>query len=154
MGIVLGLQAFTCINTGTMAAPVWVEVENIRDEAVNLETALSDITTRKANGWRLEVGTLSEGSIDFGMVYDTEDAVGFTPIQEAFFNKTRVQMGFFDGDPNGSGNTYNGLIGGFSVTQFNINRNLEEAMMVDVSIRAREDDAGDGPQWITVTNPA
>ena len=152
MAVVLGLQAFTCINSGSTATPVWVEISNIKDETLNMDTALSDITTRAANGWRLQVGTLSEGTIDAGMIYDTEDTVGFVPIQTAFFAKTRVLMGFFDGDPNGSGNTYNGLIGGFSITNFTINRQLEEAMMVDTTFTAREDDAGSGPQWVTVTN--
>ena len=152
MAVVLGLQAFTCINSGTTAAPVWETITNIKDETLNMETALSDITTRAANGWRLQVGTLSEGTVDGGMIYDTEDTVGFVPIQTAFFDKSRVLMGFFDGDPNGTDNTYNVLIGGFSVTNFSINRQLEEAMMVDTTFTVREDDEGNGPQWITVTN--
>lgn len=146
MSLVLGLDAVTAQNTGTTAAPVWVIMDNIRDETLNLQTALADVTTRAANGWRLQVGTLSEGTIDTQILYDTTDA-DFEALHDAFFNKTRILMGFFDGPPTTPGSQ--GLIGGFSVTNFSINRALEEAIMVDISLTARENDVGAGPEWFT-----
>jgi hypothetical protein len=152
-GIVLGLNAVTVENTGTIAAPVYVEIKNIRDEAMNLETALSDVTTRASNGWRMQVGTLSEASIDGQMVYQAGTNQEFENMRDAFLNKSRILMGFFDDDPAAAGQTVNGLVGGFGVTNFSIGRQLEEAMMVDVTFTAREDDQGDGPQWVTIVNP-
>ena len=151
-GVVLGLNAVTAENTGSTAAPVWVIINNIRDETLNMETALSDITNRAANGWRLQVGTLSEASIDTQQVYQAgATQTEFHNIRDAFLNKSRILMGFFDDDPAASGETVNGLTGGFGVTNWSIGRELEEAMMVDVTFTAREDDEGNGPKWETLT---
>ena len=153
-GIVLGLNAVTAENTGTTAAPVWVILVNVKDETLNMETTLSDVTNRAANGWRLQVGTLSEASVDTQMIYQAGPGqTEFDNIRDAFLNKERILMGFFDDDPAASGSTVSGLIGGFGVTNFSIGRQLEEAMMVDVTFTAREDDAGNGPQWLTIVNP-
>lgn len=152
MSLLLGLNAVTARNTGTTAAPVWVIMTNIKDETINMETALSDVTTRAANGWRLQVGTLSEGSIDTQILYDTEDA-DFQAIMDAFMSKSRILMGFFDDDPAAAATTVNGLVGGFGVTNFTINRQLEEAVMVDVTFTARENDEGNGPSWEELVNP-
>jgi hypothetical protein len=151
-GIVLGLNAVTCLNSGTTSTPVWEIITNVRDETMNMETALSDVTNRASNGWRQQVGTLSEASVDTQMVYQAgANDTQFIQIRDAFLNKSRLLMGFFDDDPAASGETINGLAGGFGVTNFSIGRQLEEAMMVDVTFTAREDDAGNGPQWITLT---
>lgn len=145
--LVLGLNAVTAINSGTTAVPVWEILTNIRDETLNMDTALADVTTRAANGWRLQVGTLSQGSVDTQMLYDTEDT-DFQTIQAAFLARSRILLGFFDADPATTGTQ--GLVGGFGVTNFTINRQLEEAMMVDVTFTARENDVGDGPSWVTI----
>ncbi|MGB5334397.1 MAG: hypothetical protein WBN07_02170, partial [Woeseiaceae bacterium] len=142
-GIVLGLNAVTAENSGTTAAPVWEIIVIVRDETLNMETALSDVTDRAANGWRLQVGTLSEATVDTQLVYRAGDATAqpqFVNMRDAFLSKTRILMGFFDGDPelaNIPASEYtNGLVGGFGVTNFSIGRQLEEAMMVDVTFTA------------------
>lgn len=145
--LVLGLDAVTAINSGTTAVPVWEILTNIRDETLNMDKALADVTTRAANGWRLQVGTLKNGTVDTQMLYDTEDA-DFVTIRDAFLNDTRLLMGFFDGDPAVTGTQ--GLVGGFGVTNFTQNRQLEEAVMMDVTLTVRENDEGEGPSWITI----
>lgn len=153
-GIVLGLDAVTAINTGTTVTPVYSIVTNVRDETLNLDTSLADVTNREAEGWRLQLATLTEASVDFQMVYKAGIGhVNFEYIRDAFFGKYRILMGFFDDDPAAAATTVNGLIGGFSVTNWTVGRELEEAMMVDVTCTAREDDAGGPPQWITIPNP-
>ena len=153
--LVLGLYAFTALNSGTTAAPVYTELLNTKDETLNMESALSDVTTRAANGWRLQVGTLSDASVDTQALYKAGTDANFDTIRDAFLNKTRILMGFFDGDPAGAGagNTVSGLTGGFSVTNFTQNRALEEAIMVDVTYTVREDDAGNGPVWTKYATP-
>ena len=148
MAIVLGLNAFTHRSTAfDVTTPLWVTVTNIRDETVSLDTSLADITTRKAAGWRLQVGTLSEGTVDANVMYDTSDA-DFTAFQDAYFNKTPLLMAFMDGDIAVTGNQ--GLKGAFMVTTFGINRQLEEAMAIDITFTATADDLGAGPIWFTV----
>ena len=160
MAIVLGLNATTLRNSevaGSIADAIassanWKIVTNIRDETLNMDTSLADITTRKAAGWRLQVGTLSEGSVDCNILYDTAD-LDFQAFQTAFFAKSMILMAFYDVNPKtlGLGETSSGLKGGWSVTNFTINRQLEEAMMVDVTFTVRDDDLGFGPSWDTIT---
>jgi hypothetical protein len=150
--LVLGLNAVTAENTGSTATPVWVVVTNTKDETLNMETALSDVTTRAADGWRLQVPTLSDASVDTQMLYLSQDPT-FNRFRDSFLNKTRLLMGFFDDDPAAAGTTVTGLTGGFSITTFSLGRELEEAMMVDVTFTVREDDTGSGPQWTSIVNP-
>lgn len=149
--LVLGLNAVTAENTGTTATPVWEIITNTKDETLNMETALSDVTTRAANGWRLQVPTLSEASVDTQMLYLAQDPV-FTRFQTAFLNKARILMGFFDDDPDAEDTIVAGLTGGFSITNFSTNRSLEEAIMIDVTFTVREDETGAGPEWVNIDN--
>ncbi len=150
--IVLGLNAVTAENTGSTATPVYAIITNVRDETINTDTALADVTNRAANGWRPQVATLSDLTIDTQMVYKANDTV-IEGIRDAFFAKTRVLMGFFDGDPADAAvaSEVSGFTGGFGITNFSINRGLEEAMMIDITFQVRDDDAGDGPVWTTYT---
>ena len=152
--LVLGLNAVTAENTGTTATPVYEILTNTKDETLNMETALSDVTTRAAKGWRLQVPTLSDASVDTQMLYLAQDPV-LLRFQTAFLDKARILMGFFDGDPDeaDTDNKVSGLIGGFSITNFSTNRSLEEAMMIDVTFTVREDDTGAGPQWVNLDAP-
>ena len=145
MALVLGLNAKSYIGTGTVAVPVWATpIGDMRDETLNMNTALADVTTRDAKGWRLQVGTLTEGTVDGQILYDTAHA-DFNTIKNAFFGKTSLMMGFFDGPVATQGTQ--GLVGSFMVTNFSIPRMLEEAMMVDVTFTATSDSAGNPPAW-------
>ena len=61
----------------------WIEIANIRDNNLNLETGEADVTTRGNNGWRQTIATLKDGSVEFEMVYNTSDAA-FTAIKDAW----------------------------------------------------------------------
>lgn len=135
MAFVLGLNAKTYQNTGTYGSPTWTLRGNVRDVTINLELATADVTTRGGGGYRQVLGTLAEGSIDFEMIYDTEDAL-FIALKDAFENRTLIDMAFADGVlPNpGAGNTTTYFRAEFSVTNFTVNQPLEEAMTVSVSL--------------------
>ena len=147
---VLGLNAKTYL-AGTIASPVFTnEVETIREETVNLERATTDITDRRADGWRLQAGTLKEGTVDMQMIYEPGNA-DFTAFQNAFFNGTQVVLAFMDGDATVAG-TYYGLLGAFEVTSFSQPRQLEEAIIVDITLTpVLEDTTDTPPTWHTAT---
>ena len=148
---ILGLNAKTYIGSGTVATPVWGAPDGlVRDETVNLTTALADVTTRSAQGWRLQVSTLTEGTVDGQILYDTTNT-DFDLIRSAFFAKLSLLMGFFDGLVTIPGSE--GLVGAFMVTNFSIPRMLEEALMVDVTFTATADSAGKPPAWKTIPTP-
>jgi len=145
MGIKLGMEAKLYRNTGTYAAPVWVELTNVKDLTLNLEAGEADVTTRGNAGWRATVATLKDGSIEFDMVWDTADT-NFTAIQSAFFNNTTIEFAVLDGDVTSSGSQ--GLRATMSITKFTRNEALEES--IAVSVTAKPTYATNAPEWMTV----
>lgn len=143
MGIRLGMEAKLYRNTGDYATPAWQEVDNVKDLTLSLEKGEADFTTRGNNGWRATVGTLKDASIEFQMVWDTEDAA-FVAIQQAFFGNTSIEFAVMDGaiaDPDSEG-----LRATFDIFNFTRNENLEEAIQVDVSMKPTY--AANAPEWI------
>ncbi len=101
--------------------------------------------SRSNAGWRANVGTLKDGTVEFQMVYDTADT-DFDALQSAFLNNTTIEFLVLDGDVGTSGNE--GLRATMIVSKFSIPQNLEEAMMVDVTIQPTY--ATNAPAWYTV----
>lgn len=126
MSVRLGLNAK--LYYGTAGAKAATELTNTKDVTLNLEKGEADVTTRASNGWRSMIGTLKDGSVEFEMNWDTEDA-GFVAIKNAFFDDTAIALFVADG-ANGSG-----LDADFTVTKFTRNEPLEEALTVSVTVK-------------------
>lgn len=146
MSVRLGLDAKLYRNTGDYDTPTWVEMTNVKDLTLNLESGEADVTTRANNGWRATVATLKDGSIEFEMVWDTADA-GFTAIKTAWFGNTSIEFAIMDGGITETGSQ--GLRATFSITKFSRNEPLEEAMTV--SVTAKPTYAEHAPEWMTVS---
>lgn len=141
----LGMDAKLYRNTGTYAAPTWVELTNVKDVTLNLDKADADVTTRANNGWRATAGTLKDASVEFQMVWDTADA-GFTAIQQAYFGNTPIEVAVMDGPIATTGTQ--GLRATVGVFSFKRNEALEEAITVDVTLKPTY--AANAPEWMTV----
>lgn len=140
MAIKLGMDAVLNFKSGGVGgAGSWVELANVKDVTLSLETGEADITTRANAGWRATVGTLKEASVEFEMVWDTADT-GFTAIKDAFFNNAVIGLQVLDG-PAGEG-----LEADFSITNFSRSEQLEEALTVSVTAKVTYD--GTAPAWI------
>ena len=137
MAVVLGLDAV--LYRGTAGTKATTEVTNVKDLTINLESGEADVTTRATEGWKAAVATLKEGSLEFGMLYDTADA-DFQAFQSAYFSNT--PMALFVSDGAGTG-----LDADFSITGFNITQNLAAAMTV--SVKARPTASTRAPQWVS-----
>ena len=135
MATVLGLDAK--LLRGTAGATGATEVKNVKDLTLNLESGEADVTTRATQGWKASVATLKEASLEFGILYDTEDA-DFTAFQTAYFGNTPIALFVTDG--NGSG-----LDADWSITGFSMEQNLEEA--VTVSVTAKPTASTRAPVW-------
>jgi len=61
----LGLEAVLTIDG--------VEITNGKDLTVNLEKAETDASTRANNGWRANLGTLKDASIEFAVLNNEGD---------------------------------------------------------------------------------
>jgi hypothetical protein len=126
MSIRLGMQAK--LYHGTAGATATTELTNVKDVTLNLETGESDVTTRASNGWRATIATLKNGSVEFTLIWDPDDA-GFTAIKDAYFGNSAIAMAVLDGE-GGSG-----LDADFAVTNFTRNEPLEEAITVNVTVK-------------------
>ena len=126
MSIRLGMQAK--LYYGAAGTSATSELTNVKDVTLNLETGEADVSVRASEGWRATVATLKNGSVEFTMIWNTEDE-GFTAIKNAYFNNTAIALAVLDGE-GGSG-----LDADFSVTNFTRNEPLEEAITVNMTVK-------------------
>ena len=138
MAIVLGLDAK--LFRGTAGSRAATEVTNVKDLTLNLESGEADVTTRATKGWKASAATLKEASLEFTILYDTEDAE-FTAFQAAYFGNTPLALFVSDGQ-----DTAHGLDADFSITAFSVEQPLEEA--ISVSITAKPTASTRAPQWV------
>lgn len=117
-GVTLGLDATLKIDND--------EIKNCKDLTVNLETAEADVTTRDNNGWRATVGTLIDATIEFQMVNTVGDTA-FATVLGLLKSREPCKVEISD-----AGGT---LTLACTVTAFNINQSLEEAVTADVTMR-------------------
>ena len=135
MAIVLGLDAK--LLRGAAGATGATEVKNVKDLTLNLESSEADVTTRATQGWKATVAALKEASLEFGILYDTEDA-DFTAFQAAYFGNTPIALFVTDGDGHG-------LDADWSITGFTVEQPLEEALTV--SVTAKPTASTRAPAW-------
>jgi hypothetical protein len=150
MAIRLGLDAKLYLDDeASYASPTWSEVTNCKDLTLTLEKNDADVTVRGNNGWRAIVGVLKDATIEFTMVWDTDD-LNFQTIKDAFLaaTNTPINVAVMDGDITTSGSE--GLRALCIVTNFTRNEPLEEAITVDVSLRPTYFPA-DPPEWLEIT---
>ncbi len=138
MAIVLGLDAK--LFRGTAGSRAATEVTNVKDLTLNLESGEADVTTRATKGWKASAATLKEASLEFTILYDTEDA-DFTAFQAAYFGNTPLALFVSDGQA-----TAHGLAADFSITAFSVEQPLEEA--ISVSITAKPTASTRAPEWV------
>jgi Phage major tail protein 2. len=138
MAIKLGLDAK--LFRGTAGTQGTIEVTNVKDVSLSLESGEADVTTRKARGWKLSVATLKEASLEITILYDTEDE-DFLAFKEAYFSNTPLSLFVTDGDT-----TAHGLDADFSVTGFTVDQPLEEAVTVKVTAKPTASDRA--PVWV------
>ena len=138
MAIKLGLDAK--LFRGTAGTQGTIEVTNVKDVSLSLESGEADVTTRKAKGWKLSVATLKEASLEITILYDTEDE-DFLAFKEAYFSNTPLSLFVTNGDT-----TAHGLDADFSVTGFTVDQPLEEAVTVKVTAKPTASDRA--PVWV------
>jgi len=146
MSIKLGMEAklYYCA-AGIGGTPTWTELTNVKNVTLGLQKGEADVTTRANNRWKATVGTLKEGSIEFEMVWDTEDA-GFAALLAAYMDGTAIGLAVMDGDITTAGSQ--GLWADCSVIDFSREEPLEEALSAKVT--AKPTYSTNAPQWKTI----
>ena len=146
MSIKLGMEAklYYCA-AGIGGTPTWTELTNVKNVTLGLQKGEADVTTRANNRWKATVGTLKEGSIEFEMVWDTEDA-GFAAVKDSYMNGTAIGLAVMDGAVDAAGSQ--GLWADCSIIDFSREEPLEEALSVKVT--AKPTYSTNAPQWKTI----
>jgi len=142
MAIRLGMEAVLNYSVGGQSGGSWTELANVRDVTLSLEAGEADVTTRANNGWRAIVATLKEASVEFEMVWDTQDS-GFAAIKDAYLTNAPIGLQILDGSGSGDGE---GLQADFMITSFSRSESLEEAITVSVTAKVTYSDTP--PSWI------
>jgi len=140
MSIKLGMEAK--LYYGAAGATATTGLTNVKDVTLNLESGEADVTTRGNSGWRATVGTLKTGSVEFEMIWDSDDA-GFAAIKDAYFNNEPIALAILDGAGG------EGLDADFSITNFSRKEALEEA--ITVSVTAKPTYSTRAPAWVEPT---
>ena len=140
MGVRLGMNAalYYGLTAGVQADTL---IGNVKDLTLNLETGEADVTTRGNQGWRATVATLKEGSMEFDMVWDTDDAA-FSAIKDAWFDSEAIPLMALDAPIADGGQ---GLDADFAITNFSRSEPLEEA--ITVSVTAKPTYSTRAPTW-------
>ena len=146
MGVKLGMDAKLYRNSGSYETPTWNEVTNVKDVTLNLEAGEADVTTRGNAGWRANIATLKDASLEFEMVWDTADD-DFTAVRQAFLSNGSVEFAVLDGDIETTGSQ--GLRATMAITNFSRSEPLEEA--IQVSVTAKPTYADNPPEWMSIS---
>lgn len=139
---VLGMNAKLYQGAAAAALGALTEMDNVKNVTLNLNAGESDITTRANSGWRATAPTLREASVDFEMLWKPGDS-GFDAIKTAYLTNATLELAVLDQDRATTG--AEGLKGSFSITSFNRNEQLEEAIMVSVTAKLSTFD-----EWVVV----
>jgi hypothetical protein len=140
-------KLFYCV-AGIGGTPTWIELTNVKNVTVSMTKGEADVTTRANNGWKAVVGTLKEASIEFEMIWNTQD-LGFSAIQKAYFDGTIIGIAAMDGPVSGAGASGSqGLWADCMVVDFSRDEPLEDALTVKVTVKPTY--STNPPIWKTV----
>ena len=146
MSTIIGISAV--LYYGAAGARATEEATNVKDLSLSLEVGTADITTRAAKGWRVKKATLKEGSVEWGMNYDTEDAFCVDVIQK-FITGDAISLFVSDG-------AGEGLDADWIITNCSMEQPMEDA--VTVSVTAEPTMTGGtksrAPNWVSKTSSA
>ena len=135
---------------GPAGTDALVELDLVRDVTLNLEKAVSDVTTRRGVGFRQNAATIADGSVDFQMIWDDADD-GVRNVVYCWRNNINLITGAFDGDITDAtvGYRIQGIYGEYTVTNVTRGEELEEGMTADVTLALAI--APNPPEWVDRT---
>lgn len=118
----------------------------VADVSASMQKALADVTTRANAGWRSQRGTLKELSITLTHIYKGTNTQ-LDILRAAFIGNTQVDVSMITAAAASA--PYEGLVGRFEVTGFDLNQPLEEGQAFEITLTLAEFGA-----WISGTHSA
>jgi len=117
-------------SANNWTTPTWVEVPNVSNLTLNLSHATADVTTRAHAGWRTQVATLKEATIEFDML-DVAGDPSVAQIRQAFFARGQLHVLCLNGSRTEVGSW--GLKTLVEVTRFNRAEQMGQAIVISVT---------------------
>ena len=142
----LGIDCKAYYNLGTYESPNWSEIRYIRDATLNQAVAEVDVTSRFAQGSKEYIQGLFDYGFEFDMRWKPANAA-FSALRSAFHGKTPVELMILDGPVDSAGSQ--GLRGTFAVFNFSRAEQMEEGVVVNVTMKPTE--ADNPPAWVTMS---
>ena len=103
-------------------------VEDAKDVTLNIERGDADVTTRKANGWRMHLPTLKDATLEFQLL---TGGASFGTILGKFTSREEVQVAASGGNISFSAKMV--------VTNCSVSEPLEDGEAVSVTMRPAPD---------------
>lgn len=141
----IGADCKLYINSGTFDTPVWDEVELVRDLQQQLEKGDAEVSHRGSGGWRIRIGTLKDGRLQFDIIWEPGNEE-FDALQAGFNGNTLVDLAAMDGDIETPGSQ--GLRAEMSVLSFSRSEQLDGVVMA--SVNAAPGSIVNAPEWMVV----
>lgn len=133
-------------NSGSFAAPTWVELTNIRDANLGNTKREADITTRGSGGIGIVAGTIKDFEFTFEALDDDDDA-GYVALETAYFADATIEVLILNGPRTETG--VKGLRAHMEVMDFSRGESLENAVIINFSLKPGYFPSGEAPQWVT-----
>lgn len=133
-------------NTGTWGTPVWDEIPLVRDLQQNLSKGKADASNRGSGGWKISIGTLKEGALEFDIIWESGDA-DFEALRDSFFNDTVVDLAALDMAVGTDG--AQGLRAEMGVFEFSRAEQLEG--LVTAAVKCSPGSITNSPVWMEVS---
>lgn len=137
MGAYVGLYAK--LFRGEAGSKATIEVGNVKDLNVNMDTDTAEATTRASGGYKSYLPALKDVTMDFSMNADSADA-DFVAIRTAYISNTPIAL--FPANNSGEA----GLDADWIITSFSETQNLSE--VVTVSVTAKPYTGERNPQYV------
>jgi hypothetical protein len=129
------------------AAPASLSpITRVRDVTIGIEKGDADVSTRDNDGWRANLGTLKDGSLEFEIVWDPPQ-LSHTALLKSLLLNTTIAVAALDGDK--ATVATQGLWADMEVTNFSKMEELEEGQKISVTLKPAL--GAIPPQWVRVT---
>jgi hypothetical protein len=109
----------------------WLHVVNVRDLTINADDDVWEKNVRENNGFKLKAITMTDLSIDFGIVKDMLEA-SYVALRNAKLTKSEIAMAIMTGDIATPGEE--GWCANFVIPGWKEGQPVAEGVVIDVTI--------------------
>ena len=136
MGKTLGMNAKLYYDETPIVADAsgasWTEIDAAKEVTTSLEAGEADVTTRANTGWRSTMAALRDGTLEFEVLWDHEDA-NIQAFTDAFIGGTVIAVAAMDGDIADAATE--GFAANFTVTGMTRPEPLEEGITMTFTLK-------------------